>query len=303
LGFNNKCDKPFDFGYVLRDLARILLTEKPTWVHRKTKKMRPPGSQGVKGPSAEKKNWFAWKTWFQNRTLRAGINCLSVLPTQHKHQTTQSKKEEIKWHTKKQRKSKFVTWNQPKTPKVAAAAINHTAPQGPSNKDMEPHRLVQSRGAVAKKYRPLHQSRYERRLFPPDTNWPNKEEAIKWHRKEWAKSKCVTSSQSKMPKAAVAATSLNTVPRADNKKVREPQRLVQSRGAVFVVKKWPPPTPEQVWEAAVPPRTIFESFDATKRAFSQWQQILLGFVVVIATSIPNLSSPSDTSLALDARLA
>jgi len=44
--------------------------------------MRPPENQEIKGQSAEKKKWFAWMTWFQNRTLQAGINCSSALLTQ-----------------------------------------------------------------------------------------------------------------------------------------------------------------------------------------------------------------------------
>jgi len=33
--------------------------KKPKWVHRRTKRMRPPENQQVKGLSAEKVNWFA----------------------------------------------------------------------------------------------------------------------------------------------------------------------------------------------------------------------------------------------------
>jgi len=54
--------------------------------------MRLPENQEIKGLSAGKINWFVWMTWFQNGTLRAGINCCSVSLTQQKQQTTQQRK-------------------------------------------------------------------------------------------------------------------------------------------------------------------------------------------------------------------
>jgi hypothetical protein len=63
--------------------------------------MRPPESQEIKGQSAEKKKWFVWMTWFQNRTLQAGINCSSVPLTQ-----LQPSRKEDKMAVKKGKKIK-----------------------------------------------------------------------------------------------------------------------------------------------------------------------------------------------------
>ena len=56
LSFNNKCSETFYFGQVLRDLAWMLITKRAKVGTPKHKKMRPPGSQEIKGLSAEKKN-------------------------------------------------------------------------------------------------------------------------------------------------------------------------------------------------------------------------------------------------------